>query len=623
MKHRVAGVIFAFVLASCASRSSMSDVITVGPNVQVSAANPDLAHGEMLISADPIDAQHLIACSGIWTLDSGVWPRPGIRIISYVSNDGGQSWRQTYLSKVGAFDLDPVCYLGSKDLAFFGGASSFDPGPGHDWLMRSTDGGQHFSKPAIFPWGDRDFVAIDESHSAYRGRLYDVSLNAKRSRQGSNTLESANLGLIRSTDDGSSYLPAVTIFRQGEPVKYFSGPLAVLANGHLVEVSYNWPDSQTPKNVAVFVSTDGGATFSKPRVVAMRAGSPLISSKGFKEEGASVLPLIGADTTNGPFKNRIYVVWQDFNKRVFGFSYPAPEAAIMLASSDDEGKTWSQPVEVDDAPAWPQRQYPVVFAPALAVNDRGVVAVTWYDARGLADGMGGTLRIAVSNDGGEMFSPSFPVSDAPSLLAPNADRVRLEGDTSVGGTRMATDLRYHVFGQDTQGLTADAAGNFHPLWQDNRTGVAQLWSASIAVKETAVLHGDPSLSKLKDVSKQIALDIIDPMYDRHAHNVTADLVLVNTSHHAISGPVRVRVTQLTSAIGDPELEASENGLAGRGALLTFATQSGSKIAAQGRSKAIPVVFHIAGAHAVTADDVSGGAVSYITIEYKAYAGGGR
>jgi hypothetical protein len=624
VKHIGAAIAFALMLAACSGQSSTSDAIAVGPNVQVSQANANLAHGEMLIAADPVNPQHLIACSGVWTLDSGIWPKPGIRVVAYVTSDGGGSWQQTYFSRVGAFDLDPVCAVGFNGLAFFGGASSFDPKPGHDWLVRSTDGGLHFSKPAIFPWGDRDFIAIDETRSAYRGRLYDVSLNATRATRGSP--ESDNLGMIRSTNGGATYLPSTIVFRNPLPFgansgDYFSGPLAVLTNGDVITVAYNWPDSETPKKIAVFVSTDGGATFSKPRVVAMRAGSTLIGTKSFKEEGASVLPVIAADTSNGPFKNRIYVVWQDFAKSVFGAPSPAPEGAIMLSSSDDEGKTWSQPVEVDDAPAWPERQYPVVFSPAVAVNSQGIVAVTWYDARGIDDGMGGRLRVAVSNDGGETFSPSVPVADAPSLIVPNADRVRLEGDTAPGSTRMSTDLRYHVFGQDTVGLVADAAGNFHPLWDDNRTGVAQLWTASIAVSERAVVHGDPSLSHLKDVSKQVALDIIDPMYDRQARDVTADLALVNTSHHPIAGPIRVRVTGLTSGIGQPEIEGSQNGIAGRGAIVTFSSQLGSAFAAGGRSQPISVVFHIADAHAVTSADVAVGALNYITIEYKAYAGG--
>ena len=37
-------------------------------------------------------------------------------------------------------------------------------------------------------------------------------------------------------------------------------------------------------------------------------------------------------------------------------------------------------------------------------------------------------------------------------------------------------------GGDTAGLAADADGVFHALWIDSRTGVHQMWTATIAVR---------------------------------------------------------------------------------------------------------------------------------------------
>jgi hypothetical protein len=39
----------------------------------------------------------------------------------------------------------------------------------------------------------------------------------------------------------------------------------------------------------------------------------------------------------------------------------------------------------------------------------------------------------------------------------------------------------HFNGGDTAGLAADAAGVFHPLWIDNRTGIHQMWTAAVTV----------------------------------------------------------------------------------------------------------------------------------------------
>jgi hypothetical protein len=35
---------------------------------------------------------------------------------------------------------------------------------------------------------------------------------------------------------------------------------------------------------------------------------------------------------------------------------------------------------------------------------------------------------------------------------------------------------------DTAGLAADAGGVFHPVWIDNRTGVPQMWTATVKVQ---------------------------------------------------------------------------------------------------------------------------------------------
>jgi hypothetical protein len=36
---------------------------------------------------------------------------------------------------------------------------------------------------------------------------------------------------------------------------------------------------------------------------------------------------------------------------------------------------------------------------------------------------------------------------------------------------------------DTAGLAADAVGTFHPLWVDKRTGVLQVFTAKVSVRE--------------------------------------------------------------------------------------------------------------------------------------------
>jgi hypothetical protein len=107
------------------------------------------------------------------------------------------------------------------------------------------------------------------------------------------------------------------------------------------------------------------------------------------------------------------------------------------------------------------------YMPALAVNKEGIVAVTWYDRRGLPTKPGSTppfhaagcnVRLRVSLDGGQSWQPSVRVNEQ-----------------AIQST--IWDLR------DTAGLAADAAGTFHPVWIDDRTGTRQVWTAVVRVEK--------------------------------------------------------------------------------------------------------------------------------------------
>jgi len=101
--------------------------------------------------------------------------------------------------------------------------------------------------------------------------------------------------------------------------------------------------------------------------------------------------------------------------------------------------------------------------PEVAVNKDGVDAVSWYYRRGLPDvkgdrhpqyGNGCNTRICLSLDGGDTWQPSVQVNEKPIQA-----RVH--------------DLRDHA------GLTADITGTFHHTWIDDRTGVRQVWTATV------------------------------------------------------------------------------------------------------------------------------------------------
>ena len=69
-------------LVNAESSESAPSTIRVGPNVHVSVARSEIAHYEVVVTADPVNPNRLLACSIIARLPefSG----------AYLSTDGGQ-----------------------------------------------------------------------------------------------------------------------------------------------------------------------------------------------------------------------------------------------------------------------------------------------------------------------------------------------------------------------------------------------------------------------------------------------------------------------------------------------------------------------------------------------------
>jgi hypothetical protein len=290
----------------------------------------------------------------------------------------------------------------------------------------------------------------------------------------------------------------------------------------------------------------------------------------------------------------------------------------MLATSDDEGKTWTSPFEVDDVLKDPLRKYPEVWSSEIAVNNKGIVAVTWFDDSNGKDGEGGTLHISDSHDGGETFSRSVQVGTGSTELIPSGPVLFSGIEGFDGSLSIGTDTRYATFGGDTQALAADAAGNFHPVWIDNRTRRSQIWTSSIAVHEIAVRHGDPALSSLKDVTSSLGFAIANPQYDTKAQTITGDVALTNISKSAIRLPIRLRITRIDSLLGAATVQGSENGLSGPGALFTFTAPRGT-LAPNASTEPIHMAFHVVNPRQLTADDTNGMFLPYISVNFHAYA----
>jgi hypothetical protein len=430
-------------------RPPEAPTILVTRNVLVSADGKGRPVYETQVAIDPVRRRHLLACA--------FRVSASIQTVAYVSDDDGDSWQLTLEGDPREAGLDPICMFGPDGTAFVSGL-----GERHAGLYRSRDGGRHWLPPTEAPNVDRIFYAIDPTPGAYRDRVYVFGNGWGRRPNG----ERAHaLEVHVSVDGGASFHRRPAVMPADHRGVNHLGNAVVLSDGKVgvivADVALAGGAPGELENVFAFVSSDdGGATFRSDRIAAFTFPRNFVFS--------GITPSLAADATHGPYRDRVYAAWTDSR---------SGRGRIMLSYSEDKGRAWSPPKEISDGPRSAAEDNPGDFTPTLAVNQDGVVGVTWYDRREKGIGWGSRVRFTASLDGGATFLPSVAVSEQVNKPAPPG------APPSVAGA--AEPERWRFIGGDTAGLAADQEGTFHAVWVDNRTGVSQVWSARISLRTPA------------------------------------------------------------------------------------------------------------------------------------------
>lgn len=143
-------------------------------------------------------------------------------------------------------------------------------------------------------------------------------------------------------------------------------------------------DTLSDLHFAVVKSTDQGRTWSKPVTIAPDTSAPEVHpnapddpQKALRGGAELISPAIDPKT------GRLYATFQGSTFTAGAYN------DIELVQSDNGGRTWSDPVQINQAPNAP------AFTPSIAVNDHGTVAITYYDLRYLQPGNTTTLPTAM------------------------------------------------------------------------------------------------------------------------------------------------------------------------------------------------------------------------------------
>jgi len=217
---------------------------------------------------------------------------------------------------------------------------------------------------------------------------------------------------------------------KGDPCPF--APDAAFAPDGTLYVSYVnlVGNGNRPDNLWISSSTDGGRTLSLPTKVA----------------GALTFQ---ARVTVDP-KGPVYVTWLQATEVGF-LRFAEPPPRILMARSDDGGKTFAPSVPVSD----PQRER--VVAPSTVVDGNGQLIVMYEDLKanrrdfenqpGPAAELPFSLVVTRSTDGGKTFTPG------------------VEFETEVLATR-----RFLPFLPELPQLAESAGGKLYATWADGRDG---------------------------------------------------------------------------------------------------------------------------------------------------------
>jgi len=519
--------------------------IVVGPNVTVSAGSPGREHAEYVADAHPTDPNRVMVCSMRFSP-----AKNQLTTVIYVTFDGGKTWSLSLEDGRSRFFrgvFDPACAYGLNSQAFFATIIAPDTvrtestrydvyqwwrmgGDSSMHLYRSTDDGRTWGDTVMLPLIDFETVTVDRTLSPYRGRVYIYGNTSGR-----------GFWLIYSADSGRTWA------RSERTDTTASLPRAgtVLPTGTLV---LPYTDGIYPvTTVLVSTSRDGGVHLG-PRIVVSQV------NRGECTQHGTVT--MASDHSTGPFRGRAYAAWADQYRG---------KCTVHVSYSDDEGKTWSPPVNVggDERVGPIGRLGKDRLMPRIAVSPRGVVGVTWYDWTADTTHRSTRLRFAASLDGGGRWVPSAVVS-AHGFMTKHPPEFPAQTSTEGGGKRgsgrrtdavrvaaqPAHNTYYHwnFFPGDYTGMAVAADGAFHPFWIDNRSGVGELFTARVTV-EGDVARPDADLAPLANVTSAVEVQFTSSVWDARTRTLSWEYQLLNTTKDTIAGPLKMQIVQLKSHLG--------------------------------------------------------------------------
>ena len=398
------------------------DHIHLGKTITIPSKFSNLPVVEPHISAHPLDNDHLLVAGMVVTDIHN--PYQSSRLSSFVSTDGGISWKETAHDWWGYDPWTTLLPDGQAVISWIGTKESFQHKFPIQFLF-SEDGGKIWQEDTQTLPGNHDGTKMTTQN-------YHTYFTSVRFRD-----HMAADVVLYGRETSGNFRHLATINSHGkrlnfcEPVILSDGTVLVPASDFLKKV---WVWNYHPEK--------GNLTDSS--VITHRPGG----AKGYMRMAVDASSL-------SSFQNRVYFV-RALGKR-------NDYDGVWLNYSEDGGATWSGDIRVDHFSSSSTSKAQLA---SLAINKQGILLVSWIDSQDDAGQKKNDLYIAFSGNGGESFHS--PVRVTRISTDPQTDK---NGDAA---TKFPGGGHY-------LDIAAKADGSFQLIWSDSRSGHFELQTVNIQV----------------------------------------------------------------------------------------------------------------------------------------------
>jgi len=546
------------------------------PYVQRIGVVADGLHLWYEIKADPEDSSRLIICGTKWDALANT-PFGFV----YFSGDSGRTWHTALEDRSSVWVTEHSCAIGRHHLAYFVSNAAkqeqigANPVIGTARLFLSVDSGEHWVEKTKIGWTDYSSSAVSKTS----GKLYTF-FHAGLLTRDPNVEQGNTLGLLVFSPDGEKVAgPYLSGSGSGDSpyTGIYPSDAVALPSGAVIALYY--ANRQGPSGPGIEVGTVRADASPEPKLSQIAID--------FQQNDSSCLNVDDGALAYDPRDNRLFVIYQEGC---------GSGSRVMLATSSDEGKTWSASVPI----AMPKNGSGRISSPSLIAMSGHTLGLLWEDKpfsplwffSYIENDSPVSPAIALSEEspGVEISNDSLWTSIAqPGQLGPSANT---SPDAVIGVD--VQNMENALWRTDGMAATKDG---IIAIWSAGTSEGMQLHSALIRMPAQGFHPNALQTPELDDVTRDMLLmyggeqSYAGQYYDETNRTLTFCSAIRNRTEHAIKSPIEVRLESLHSNWAPASVVNSTNSLPGPGAVWDISRLlTGDRIAGGAKSNPFCMAF---------------------------------